>query len=248
MPFTDHFGAVAADYARFRPTYPPALFAWLADEAPGTALAWDAATGSGQAALGLAAHFDRVVATDASPEQLALAAAHPRVTYRVEPAERSSLEDASADVVTVAQALHWLDRTAFFAEADRVLRPGGLLAAWTYGLVSVTPAVDAVVRSFYGEALADDWAPERRLVEAGYAGIVFPFAPLTAPAFTIEAVLTATDLVGYVGSWSAVTAYRARTGADPLPLFAAELRAAWGAAGARPVRWPLAVHVCRKDG
>ena len=81
------------------------------------ALAWDVATGSGQAAVELAARFDRVVATDASAAQLASAEARPNVTYLHEPAERSSLDDASADLVTVAQALHWFDHRAFFAEA-----------------------------------------------------------------------------------------------------------------------------------
>src|SRR5690606_38991403 len=120
------FGAVAADYAAFRPTYPEALFAWLAAESPGHALAWDCATGNGQAALALAEHFDAVLATDVSAAQLTHAPPHPHVRYAVAPAEAAPLADASADLVTVAQAFHWFDRDAFFAEAGRVLRPGGL--------------------------------------------------------------------------------------------------------------------------
>src|SRR5690606_9022572 len=179
------FGAVAADYAAFRPTYPDALFAWLADASPRRALAWDCATGNGQAALALAAHFDAVVATDVSAEQLAHAPPHPRVRYAVAPAEVSPLEDASADLVTVAQAFHWFGRDAFFAEAARVLRPGGLLAVWTYGLFESTPDVDRVVRRYHDEALDGYWSPARRLVDDGYASVAFPFEPVGAPPFAM---------------------------------------------------------------
>ena len=169
------FGAVAAHYAAFRPTYPAALFAWLAAESPGRTLAWDCATGSGQAALALAEHFEQVVATDVSAEQLAHAGRHPRVRYARAPAEASPLDDASADLVTVAQALQWFDLDAFFAEVDRVLRPGGLLAAWTYLLFETSPEVDAIILRYYRETLGPYWAWERRLVEEGYASVAFPF-------------------------------------------------------------------------
>ena len=132
--FKDHFSTRSDAYARYRPSYPDALFDFLAEAAPGRALAWDVATGSGQAALALALRFERVIATEASRAQLESAAPHPRVEYRNEAAERASLEDESADLVNVAQALHWFDRPAFFAEAARVLRPGGLLAAVSYGV------------------------------------------------------------------------------------------------------------------
>ncbi len=123
MSFKDHFSKQAADYAKFRPHYPTALFDWLAQQAPGRELAWDAGTGSGQVAVELARLFEKVVATDPSARQIDNAEAHARVEYRVEPAERSSLEPASVDLVTVAQALHWFDFPAFYAEAERVLNP-----------------------------------------------------------------------------------------------------------------------------
>ena len=113
--FSDHFAAVAAAYADFRPRYPAALLAWLAEHAPARTLAWDCATGSGQAALDLAPHFARVIATDASAAQIATAPAHPGVEYRLAPAEASGLADASIDLITVAQALHWFDLERFYA-------------------------------------------------------------------------------------------------------------------------------------
>src|SRR3569623_1084901 len=96
----------------------------LTGPAPDRALAGDAGCGNGQASVGLAAHFDRVVATDPSATQIAQAGAHPTIDYRVEPAERSSLEPGSVSLVSVSQALHWFDLEAFHAEVRRVGRPG----------------------------------------------------------------------------------------------------------------------------
>ncbi|HEY6066574.1 MAG TPA: class I SAM-dependent methyltransferase, partial [Thermoanaerobaculia bacterium] len=174
--FPDHFSGVAGAYAEHRPRYPDRLFEWVAGLAPRRELAWDCATGNGQAALGLADHFERVIATDASPAQIAAAVPHPRVEYRVAPAESSGLAAESADVVTVGQALHWFDRPAFYAEVRRVLRPGGVLAAWTYGHCLLgDPSADAAMRRFYSETVGPCWPPERALVDEGYRSIELPF-------------------------------------------------------------------------
>src|SRR5262245_38403499 len=124
--FKDHFSTVASNYALYRPRYPAELFAYLATLVPTCEFAWDCATGSGQAAVALAAHFKRVIATDASATQIANGETHPRVEYRVAPAEQSGLAAASVDLLTVAQALHWFDLPRFFVEANRVLRPRGV--------------------------------------------------------------------------------------------------------------------------
>jgi ubiquinone/menaquinone biosynthesis C-methylase UbiE len=93
-------------------------------------MAWDCAAGSGQATADLARRFDRVIATDASSEQISAAKPISNVEYRVATAEQSGLSDNCADLVTVAQALHWFDLPKFYAEARRVLPvrwgPGGL--------------------------------------------------------------------------------------------------------------------------
>src|SRR4051812_8356731 len=115
--FADHFSRTAEAYAAFRPHYPDGLFEWLAVVAPTRDRAWDCATGSGQAATGLAKHFAHVVATDPSTAQLAHASASPRVTYVAMTAECAALGARSVALVTVAQALHWIDRLSFYDEA-----------------------------------------------------------------------------------------------------------------------------------
>ncbi|HEX4935086.1 MAG TPA: class I SAM-dependent methyltransferase, partial [Gemmatimonadaceae bacterium] len=172
--FRDHFAPQARQYAAYRPRYPEAFIARVASLAPGRALAWDVGTGSGQAAVPLAAHFARVHATDASERQVAHAEPHARVTYAVAPAERSGLDAGSVDLVTVAQALHWFAGAAFTEEVRRVLRPGGALVAWSYDLLSIDAVVDPVVRWFYQERLGRWWPPERRHVETRYAELDFP--------------------------------------------------------------------------
>lgn len=245
--FPDHFSGVAGEYAEHRPRYPDRLFAWLAGLAARRELAWDCATGSGQAAVGLAEHFDLVIATDASQAQIAAAVAHPRVEYRVAPAESSGLASGSGDLVTVGQALHWLDRPAFYAEARRVLRPDGIVAAWSYGLSSIgEPRADAALRRFHSETVGPYWPPERALVDAGYRAIEFPFDEIQAPEIVLEADWPLAAFLGYVGTWSAVTRFRAERGIDPVAELAEELRAHWkDPAARRRIHWPLAIRAGR---
>ena len=242
--FRDHFSAVAEDYATFRPRYPPALFAALAAQAPRCGTAWDCATGSGQAAVGLATHFDRVVATDGSAAQLAAARPHPRVQYLCSLAERAPLPAASIDLVSVAQSLHWFDIPRFFAEARRVLTPGGVVAAWCYGLVQVDPAIDPVVGRFYQDTVGPYWPAQRNLVDTGYRTVTFPFAEMALPPVAIEQDLTLEAFAGYVRTWSATQRYVAARGSDPVAPLVAALAPLWGS-GVRPVRWPLAVRAGR---
>ncbi|MEW6165295.1 MAG: methyltransferase domain-containing protein [Pseudomonadota bacterium] len=239
----DHFSRQAPDYAKYRPGYPPALFSWLAERTPGHELAWDVGCGSGQAAEPLAAHFHRVLATDLSTAQIGQAKLHPRVEYRASPCEASGLPDACCDLVTVAQAIHWFDFDAFYAEVRRVLKPGGLLAAWTYTLLRGEPAINATIEKFYAEALAPWWPPQRRWVELGYVGMPFPFAAVSpTPTFEIRLHWTLADLVNYIGTWSAVQRCSAATGRDPTKELSESLRPCWGdPADTREVIWPIAL-------
>lgn len=246
--FKDHFSTQSCDYSRYRPDYPPTLFDWLAAQSPATGLAWDVATGSGQAATALATRFKQVIATDGSSAQLASAVACPNVVYRCETAEHSSLADASVDLITVAQALHWFDHDAFYREVKRVLKPGGVLAAWAYAIASVDAPCDAVTHWFYEDITGPFWPPERRLVETGYRSIDFPFAEIAAPAMTLQKHWSLSEYLGYMSSWSAVARYRQQRGDDPMPLLEERLGAAWGDPQTRRiVSWPLALRAGRKS-
>jgi SAM-dependent methyltransferase len=244
--FKDHFSAVAADYASARPEYPGALFDWIASVAPARAMAWEAGCGSGQASRGLAARFDRVHATDPSAQQIAQATAPGNVRFSVEPGERCSLPDASVDAVCVAQALHWFDRDAFFAECARVLRPGGVLVAWGYQDIEV-PAVLGPANAALQDEIRDYWPPARALIDAAYAGFDWPFAAVTAPGFELRVRWTLPRLLGYFSSYSATRRCRDATGRDPVAAHAQAFADAWGDPQvARPLRWPLFVHARRK--
>lgn len=241
--FADHFSPQAPDYARYRPTYPDALFAWLTSLCPTHTCAWDCGTGNGQAARALTAYFPRIIATEPSAAQLAQATPHPQIEYRQEPAEATSLDDHSVELVTVAQALHWFDHEKFYREVRRVLKPRGVVAAWTYTMGRVNPAVDAVVDHYYQEVVGPYWPPERRLVETAYQTIPFPFEEIEAPPFEIERQLALADLVGYLRTWSARKRFLEQNGTDPLDVVLADLEAAWGdPVQEREMRWVLPVR------
>jgi SAM-dependent methyltransferase len=219
------------------------LFQWLVSIAPGKELAWDCATGNGQAAVELAEVLGRVIATDASEKQVANAERHAGVEYRVATAEGSGLASQSVDLVTVAQALHWFDLDRFYAEARRVLKSRGVLAAWAYKLATVTPSIDALVNHYYSEVVGAYWPEERVLVEK-FEQLPFAFNEIAAPPFEMVAGGKIEHLVGYLRTWSATQRFMAAERRDPLEGVEEELRKAWGAM-MRQVHWPLAVRVGR---
>jgi SAM-dependent methyltransferase len=245
--FQDHFSKGSSDYARYRPTYPRRLFAWLASQVRQRRRAWDCATGNGQAAVALAEFFAEVVATDASAEQLEHAAPHRRVVYARAAAETSGLPPASVDLVTVAQAVHWLDFDAFWAEVRRVLVPGGVIAVWCYGTFHGEPAVDALLQRFYDETVGPFWPPERRFIDDAYRTLPFPFEEIHAPELALEETWTLEQLLGYLGTWSATRRCREATGEDPVEALRGEIAAVWGDPD-RPRRlvWPLHLRAGRR--
>jgi len=244
MIFKDHFSKQAADYARFRPRYPREMFEYLGRIAPSRALAWDCATGNGQAAVGLAEVFERVIATDASEKQIANAEPHDRVEYRIAPAENSGIESDTIDLVMVAQALHWFDLDRFYAEVKRLLKPGGVFAASAYKFFRITPAIDEVVNNrYYRKVVGPFWPPERMLIEK-FEQLPFPFPETETPRFEMSVQWKLEHLIGYLRTWSATQRFIAANRRDPLEEIAPELGVAWGnTKQSRRVVWPLTLRV-----
>ncbi|MGH8493030.1 MAG: class I SAM-dependent methyltransferase [Moraxellaceae bacterium] len=251
MPeFKDHFSSLAQDYACYRPHYPATLFTELAALVPdhACACAWDCGTGNGQAAAGLAAHFREVYASDASAEQIAQATAPDNVRFAVAPAEASGLPDASVDLLLVAQAAHWFDLPVFYAEAGRVLRPGGVLALLTYSGLRINAELDPLLREFHEVTVGPYWPPERRHPETGYRDLPFPWPEIEMAPQTMTAAWTLDQLMGYLGTWSSVKAYREQRDEDPLPALRATLLPLWPEAGqaALVLSWPLSMRLGRR--
>ena len=233
MAFADHFSTIAARYAAYRPHYPPALVELLAMQAPARGLAWDAGCGTGQLSVALAARFERVIATDPSQAQIDAAEVAPRVTYRCEPAEQSSLEAGSCDLVVAAQAAHWFDWPRFVAEAGRVARPGALVALVSYGVP------DAPELAAYREKIAPFWPRGREHVENGYRDLVWPWPAVGAPPMELVEHWTGEELLGYVTTWSATVKMTAAQGTRALEELALPPER-------RAIRWPLAIKLARR--
>ena len=187
--------------------------------------------------------FDRVVATDASEKQIANAQSHERVDYRVAPAESSSLESDTVDLLMVAQALHWFELDRFYAEACRILKPDGVLAATAYNLLQISPGIDQAVNRYYYEIVGPFWPAERALVEQ-FADLPFPFHKVDSPKFEMTAQWNLDHLLGYLQTWSSTQRFIAAKGSDPLEQIMDELRTAWcDSQQTRNVTWPLVLRI-----
>lgn len=230
MPLHPHqyFSDKSDLYARARPRYPNRLFKYLAEQCQATDRAWDCATGSGQAAISLAQDFSRVDATDVSPEQIANAVGHPRVTYAVMPAEKTTFPDSAFDLVTVAQALHWFTFDSFWPEVQRILKPGGVFAAWAYTWFHISERVDSIVEHDLLAPIQRYWAPQNRLAWDGYRDVPFPFRELAVPEIRMTLAWNVDELVAYVGTWSATRRYLEANGEGFLENLGNLLQRVWG--------------------
>jgi Methyltransferase domain len=244
--FGDAFSDAAEMYARTRPAYPEALFGELAALAPARRCAWDCGTGNGQAAVGLAGHFEQVEASDPSAEQIAHALPHPHVRYRVATAEQSGLAAGSVDVISVAQALHWFDLERFHAEVRRVGRAGAIIAVYGYSWFYISPEIDEISDRQLLRPVEPYWPPNNRLLWDGYSTIAFPYAEIRPPRLALHLGWTLGQLLDYYRTWSAPRRRIAREGDGFLIEARNALAAAWGdPQRARHVVMPLSVRIGR---
>lgn len=242
------FSKQAEIYARFRPRYPRELFDYLLTLVPGRDLAFDVATGNGQAAESLARDFNHVIATDISEDQVKNAKPNSKIQYRVEPAEALGAKDNGVDLLTVAQAAHWFDFDKFYPEVRRVLKPDGVIAIFGYGFFEKfgVPSLDHAIDFFATEELRPFWKPQVMTLWKNYADLPFPFQEIKAPTFSIQIEANLDELMGYFSTWSAVQLYKDEHGVDPTVSLRNELAGGWGNSDARrSIQWKLILKVAR---
>ena len=235
----DIFSTQASLYAQYRPTYPAELYDFIYSRLAGFDAAWDCATGNGQVAVELAKRFDKIYATDISDKQLSNAPALPNILYSNQQAEHTTFADNTFDLITVGQALHWFKHDAFFAEVKRVLKPGGVFAAWMYDVLTVNPAIDEHFTHFYHHTTNLYWEPERKFVDAHYTNIHFPFDSVERAEFTMSVQWTLSHFEGYLNTWSATQKMIAQTGQNPVPALVAQLQPLWGLDEVKEVTFPV---------
>lgn len=235
----DNFSARSADYARFRPRYPEALFSYLLSKVEGRSALWDVGTGNGQILTHLAKHFQSVLATDISESQLKNAFPFENVVYQKMAAEEVFDLSMKFDLITVAQAIHWFKFDAFYANVRAHLQPGGALAVLGYGLPVIVPAVDALVQTFYSVDLGPYWDPERSYIDENYTTIPFPFVEEETKEFFFQSEWSRDALIGYLSTWSALQHYQREHAHDLLGELQSRLAEVWPGEELKQVTFPV---------
>ncbi|NQY26362.1 MAG: class I SAM-dependent methyltransferase [Piscirickettsiaceae bacterium] len=224
----------------FRPTYPKELFSYLASLSKQHQTAWDCGTGTGQSAIALSKYYAMVIATDASETQINGAKKKQGITYHVATAENSDIETCSIDLITVAQAFHWFNIEQFSKEAKRVLKDKGILAIWSYNLLSIQDDIDKEISYLYNTILGEYWPEERKMVEDGYKSVQLPFKEIETPLFTMSANWNLSQLIGYLYTWSATKEYQKNHEVNPVEKVVDKIANIWGKPEEKlSVQWPL---------
>lgn len=238
----DNFSVQSAAYAQFRPTYPQELYDFLFSLVLQQNTAWDCATGNGQVARILAKDFDQVFATDISENQLKHAVQKENISYLLQSSDKSTFPDATFDLITVAQAIHWFSFDDFYAEVKRTLKPAGIIAVFGYGVMRINAQVDPVIHKLYKGILGGYWDEERKYIDEGYLSIPFPFQEFSVPQLSIQTTWNFDQLIGYLNTWSALQHYKKANNSSPLTALMSELESAWGT-GDKEVNFPILLRV-----
>ena len=241
----DNFSTQAADYSRYRPHYPKEIIDYIVSFTTSKDAALDVATGNGQVAAALADYFNEVQATDISDNQLANATRLPNIFYSRQPAEKTSFEDSSFDLITVAQAIHWFNFDAFYAEVKRLLKPEGILAIMGYGLFYTNAGTHKILHRFYHDIIGPYWDAERHYIDEEYKTIPFPFEELSSRNFENRFTWSFEQLTGYLETWSAVQHYIKKNGSNPVDLIRVELKESWEK-GNKQVTFPLLLRLGKR--
>ncbi len=239
MAAKDYFSGQAKAYAAFRPVYPEELYKFIFSHLKERITAWDCATGSGQVARHLCNHFQKVYATDISEQQIKNAYKADNIEYAISKAEHTIFADNQFDLITVGQALHWINTEQFYREVIRTSKRDGLLAVFGYSLLTFNSPIDDLLREFYFETVGPYWDPARKLIEEHYTNIPFPFKQIPSPIFNIHVTWTPAQLAGYLRSWSATQAYIRQKREDPVTSFEQRLQEHWKKDEDKTAAFPL---------
>jgi ubiquinone/menaquinone biosynthesis C-methylase UbiE len=246
MTVKDNFSKQSAGYSIYRPGYPETLYEFILSHTPARKFALDVATGNGQVAAALSNHFEKVFAIDISEKQLSHSIQKSNIIYSIARAEHTGI-DEKVDLVTVGQAAHWFELKAFYKEAQRIINPGSMLALFGYQLPTIDAAVDAVIEEFYNGLLGSFWDPERKLVDEGYESLYFPFKKMEHPKFEMNYSWTCDQLLGFLGTWSAVQHYKNKHDADPIDLFKERIAETWGKTENKKITFPVFLLATKFD-
>ena len=242
----DLFSKQSDLYARYRPTYPKELYDHILPFVKEKNIAWDCATGNGQAAVVLAEHFKKVIATDISAAQIEKASLKDNIEYLVCPAESTPFEENTFDLVTVAQAYHWIKWDEFKNEVTRVCKPRAVIAIWTYSRNKLgDKKIDDAVYSFYENVTKPYWDYERKYVDELYKTVEFNFELLPVKQFETILNWQREDMIGYISSWSAIQKYIKVKGHSPIPIIEEEINKLWPEGEVKKVSFPIYLKLGR---
>lgn len=238
------FTKQASLYRKFRPQYPQQLLEDIATLVPKKQTLWDVATGSGQVAHALAPHFEQVYAIDINPQQLTHAIPKNNIHYSQQAAEQTTFKAQQFDLITVAQALHWLDAPAFYKEVRRVGKKGGILAVWGYGLLQIEPAINTLIQHYYTQVIGPYWHPARQHIDNQYSSIPFPFEEVNMPnCYSIELFWTREELAGYLNTWSSLQHYLAQHTHNPVLDLMEKIKEYWPDKEPKKITFPIFLKV-----
>ena len=242
----DLFSKQSDLYARYRPTYPKELYEHILSFVKEKNIAWDCATGNGQAAVVLAEHFKKVIATDISASQIEKAIKKDNIEYLVCPAESTPFDDNTFDLVTVAQAYHWINWKEFKKEVVRVSKPGAIIAIWVYFRnMPGDKKVDDAIFSFYENVTKPYWDQARKFVEEMYETVEFDYELLPVKQFETTLNWQREDMIGYISSWSAIQKYIKVKGHSPMPIIEEEINKLWPKGEVKKVNFPIYLKLGR---
>ena len=227
-------------YSKYRPTYPKELYTegiLSKLQTQNGVVCLDVACGSGQASFDLASCCKLVIGVDPSVNQIGqaqkrLEGGHVKnVVFEVGNAENLDVilqkhgillngkKSEVFDLITVAQGLHWFDFKVFFSQVERLLKKGGVFAAWCYNtnVFENEKAQQVLMELYDGEDLKDCWTPRRFIIDDKYRTIPHvPFSEHVEYSSNTKSTrkITLENYIGFINTWSAINTYGEKHGQE----------------------------------